>query len=74
MAYIYGLKFILQFHKQTLSSSVMPHPASAPFGLKRMRLAGPQAYDKGEISALQQNEGLLEKIIKQAKHIFLRRR
>lgn len=63
-----------EFHKQTLSSSVMPHPASAPFGLKRMRLAGPQAYDKGEISALQQNEGLLEKIIKQAKHIFLRRR
>lgn len=39
-----------------------------------MRLAGPQAFDKNEISSLQTNEGLLEKIIKQAKHIFLRRR
>ncbi|NXK46575.1 MED17 polymerase, partial [Chauna torquata] len=64
----------LQCHKQTLSSTVMPHPASAPFGHKRMRLAGPQAFDKNEISSLQSNEGLLEKIIKQAKHIFLRRR
>lgn len=52
----------------------MPHPASAPFGHKRMRLAGPMAYDKAEISSLQQSEGLLEKIIKQAKHIFLRSR
>ncbi|NXA37218.1 MED17 polymerase, partial [Eudromia elegans] len=63
---------LLQCHKQTLSSTVMPHPASAPFGHKRMRLAGPQAFDKNDISALQSNEGLLEKIIKQAKHIFLR--
>ncbi|NWQ79616.1 MED17 polymerase, partial [Columbina picui] len=63
-----------QCHKQTLSSTVMPHPASAPFGHKRMRLAGPQAFDKNDISSLQSNEGLLEKIIKQAKHIFLRRR
>lgn len=65
---------VLQFHKQQLSSVVMPHPASAPFGHKRMRLAGPMAYDKAEIASLQQNEGLLEKIIKQAKHIFLRSR
>uniref|UniRef100_A0A4W5M9J3 Cofactor required for Sp1 transcriptional activation subunit 6 n=1 Tax=Hucho hucho TaxID=62062 RepID=A0A4W5M9J3_9TELE len=43
-----------------------------PFGHKRQRMAGPMAYDKAEISNLQQNEGLLEKIIKQAKHIFLR--
>ncbi|KAF4787746.1 hypothetical protein TURU_168838 [Turdus rufiventris] len=64
----------IKCHKQTLSSTVMPHPASAPFGHKRMRLAGPQAFDKNEISSLQSNEGLLEKIIKQAKHIFLRRR
>ncbi|KAK6485980.1 mediator of RNA polymerase II mRNAion subunit 17 [Huso huso] len=63
-----------EFHKQTLSSVVMPHPASAPFGNKRMRLAGPMAYDKAEITSLQQSEGLLEKIIKQAKHIFLRSR
>ncbi|KAJ8410879.1 hypothetical protein AAFF_G00188360 [Aldrovandia affinis] len=63
-----------EFHKQTLSSVVMPHPASAPFGHKRLRLAGPMAYDKAEISTLQQGEGLLEKIIKQAKHIFLRSR
>uniref|UniRef100_A0A8D3DIT7 Mediator of RNA polymerase II transcription subunit 17 n=1 Tax=Scophthalmus maximus TaxID=52904 RepID=A0A8D3DIT7_SCOMX len=63
-----------EFHKQQLSSVVMPHPASAPFGHKRIRLAGPMAYDKAEISSLQQNEGLLEKIIKQAKHIFLRSR
>uniref|UniRef100_A0A673BAP0 Mediator of RNA polymerase II transcription subunit 17 n=1 Tax=Sphaeramia orbicularis TaxID=375764 RepID=A0A673BAP0_9TELE len=63
-----------EFHKQQLSSVVMPHPASAPFGHKRLRLAGPLAYDKAEISNLQQNEGLLEKIIKQAKHIFLRSR
>ncbi|NXS96970.1 MED17 polymerase, partial [Jacana jacana] len=67
-------QLIRECHKQTLSSTVMPHPASAPFGHKRMRLAGPQAFDKNDISALQSNEGLLEKIIKQAKHIFLRRR
>ncbi|XP_077197562.1 mediator of RNA polymerase II transcription subunit 17 [Paroedura picta] len=67
-------QLIREFHKQTLSSNMMPHPASAPFGLKRMRLAGPQAFDKNEISSLQPSEGLLEKIIKQAKHIFLRRR
>lgn len=66
--------FLSQFHKQQLSSVVMPHPASAPFGHKRLRLAGPLAYDKAEISSLQQSEGLLEKIIKQAKHIFLRSR
>lgn len=66
--------FLTQFHKQQLSSVVMPHPASAPFGHKRQRLAGPLAYDKAEISILQQSEGLLEKIIKQAKHIFLRSR
>ncbi|NXS18405.1 MED17 polymerase, partial [Mystacornis crossleyi] len=70
----YHICWCLQCHKQTLSSTVMPHPASAPFGHKRMRLAGPQAFDKNEISSLQSNEGLLEKIIKQAKHIFLRRR
>lgn len=52
----------------------MPHPASAPFGHKRQRMSGPMAYDKAVISNLQQNEGLLEKIIKQAKHIFLRSR
>uniref|UniRef100_A0AAQ5Y485 Mediator of RNA polymerase II transcription subunit 17 n=2 Tax=Amphiprion TaxID=80969 RepID=A0AAQ5Y485_AMPOC len=63
-----------EFHKQQLSSVVMPHPATAPFGHKRLRLAGPLAYDKTEISNLQQSEGLLEKIIKQAKHIFLRSR
>ncbi|XP_050797240.1 mediator of RNA polymerase II transcription subunit 17 isoform X2 [Gopherus flavomarginatus] len=67
-------QLIREFHKQTLSSTMMPHPASAPFGHKRMRMAGPQAFDKNDISSLQPNEGLLEKIIKQAKHIFLRRR
>uniref|UniRef100_A0A8C5NCZ8 Mediator of RNA polymerase II transcription subunit 17 n=1 Tax=Gouania willdenowi TaxID=441366 RepID=A0A8C5NCZ8_GOUWI len=67
-------QMIREFHKQQLSSVVMPHPASAPFGHKRLRLAGPLAYDKAEICSLQQSEGLLEKIIKQAKHIFLRSR
>uniref|UniRef100_A0AAA9SZX3 Cofactor required for Sp1 transcriptional activation subunit 6 n=1 Tax=Bos taurus TaxID=9913 RepID=A0AAA9SZX3_BOVIN len=65
---------IREFHKQTLSSIMMPHPASAPFGHKRMRLSGPQAFDKNEINSIQSSEGLLEKIIKQAKHIFLRSR
>ncbi|XP_072248140.1 mediator of RNA polymerase II transcription subunit 17 [Leuresthes tenuis] len=63
-----------EFHKHHLTSVVLPHPANAPFAHKRLRLAGPLAYDKTEISNLQQNEGLLEKIIKQAKHIFLRSR
>ncbi|XP_028816946.1 mediator of RNA polymerase II transcription subunit 17 isoform X2 [Denticeps clupeoides] len=67
-------QLIREFHKQTLSSVMMPHPASAPFMHKRLRLAGPLAYNKNQINSLQQNEGLLEKIIKQAKHIFLRRR
>ncbi|NXR44200.1 MED17 polymerase, partial [Hippolais icterina] len=74
VSFFYNICWLLQCHKQTLSSTVMPHPASAPFGHKRMRLAGPQAFDKNEITSLQSNEGLLEKIIKQAKHIFLRRR
>ncbi|XP_040833074.1 mediator of RNA polymerase II transcription subunit 17 isoform X3 [Ochotona curzoniae] len=65
---------IREFHKQTLSSIMMPHPASAPFGHKRMRLSGPQAFDKNEINSIQSSEGLLEKIIKQAKHIYLRSR
>ncbi|XP_043928132.1 mediator of RNA polymerase II transcription subunit 17 [Protopterus annectens] len=63
-----------EVHKQTLSSTLMPHPAAAPFGHKRLRLSGPQAYDKTEITSFQQNDRLLEKIIKQAKHIFLRNR
>lgn len=67
-------QMIREFHKQQLSSVVMPHPASAPFGHKRQRLAGPLAFSKAEISSLQQSEGLLEKIIRQAKHIFLRSR
>lgn len=67
-------QMIREFHKQQLSSVLMPHPATAPFGHKRLRLAGPQAFTKSQISALQQGEGLLEKIIKQAKHIFLRSR
>ncbi|XP_031429943.1 mediator of RNA polymerase II transcription subunit 17 isoform X2 [Clupea harengus] len=67
-------QLIREFHKQTLTSMVMPHPASAPLGQKRLRLAGPMAYDKSAIANLQSNEGLLEKIIKQAKHIFLRSR
>uniref|UniRef100_A0A8C6WUF0 Cofactor required for Sp1 transcriptional activation subunit 6 n=1 Tax=Neogobius melanostomus TaxID=47308 RepID=A0A8C6WUF0_9GOBI len=67
-------QMIREFHKQQLSSVMMPHPATAPFGHKRLRLAGPQAFTKSQISALQQGEGLLEKIIKQAKHIFLRSR
>ncbi|TRY83369.1 hypothetical protein DNTS_016644 [Danionella cerebrum] len=65
-----------EFHKQTLSSQLMPHPASAPFGHKRLRLAGPSGHDKTLISAQSQREreGLLEKIIRQAKHVFLRSR
>ncbi|CAN0089065.1 mediator of RNA polymerase II transcription subunit 17 [Lampetra fluviatilis] len=64
-----------EFHKQNLNVATMPHPSTAQFGLtKRMRLAGPSAYDKTELGALQSSEGLLEKIIKQARHIFLRRR
>ncbi|TTH23515.1 Mediator of RNA polymerase II transcription subunit 17 [Bagarius yarrelli] len=35
-----------QLIRETLSSSVMPHPASAPFVPKRLRVAGPMAYDK----------------------------
>jgi mediator of RNA polymerase II transcription subunit 17 len=31
---------------------MMPHPARAPFGHKRMRLSGPQAFDKNEINSL----------------------
>uniref|UniRef100_A0A671LAM4 Mediator of RNA polymerase II transcription subunit 17 n=1 Tax=Sinocyclocheilus anshuiensis TaxID=1608454 RepID=A0A671LAM4_9TELE len=68
--------YVLEHNLHQLIREVhtMPHPASSPFGHKRLRLAGPMAYDKAEISSLQQSEGLLEKIIKQAKHIFLRSR
>ncbi|XP_041919455.1 mediator of RNA polymerase II transcription subunit 17 [Alosa sapidissima] len=67
-------QLIREFHKQSLTSLVMPHPVSAPLGPKRLRLAGPLAYDKSALTNLQSSEGLLEKIIKQAKHIFLRSR
>ncbi|KAK7882130.1 hypothetical protein WMY93_028304 [Mugilogobius chulae] len=67
-------QMIREFHKQQLSSSLMPHPATAPLGHKRLRLAGPLAYTKSQISAEQQSQGLLQKIIQQAKHIFLRSR
>ncbi|KAF2904481.1 hypothetical protein ILUMI_01697 [Ignelater luminosus] len=60
-------------HKNT--HHPFPHPSSAPLGPSKKRyLAGPMAADRYELLEMTQSETLLEQIIKQAQHFFMRMR
>ncbi|CAG5058845.1 unnamed protein product [Parnassius apollo] len=52
-----------------------PHPATGPLGpSKRRSLAGPMAADRYELLEMSKEQSLLEQIIQQAQHFFMRRR
>lgn len=52
-----------------------PHPASGPIGpTKKRTLAGPMAFDRHELLEMTKTQTLLEQIIGQAQHIFMRKR
>ncbi|XP_028176696.1 mediator of RNA polymerase II transcription subunit 17-like [Ostrinia furnacalis] len=52
-----------------------PHPATGPLGpSKRRCLAGPMAADRHELLEMSREQSLLEQIIQQAQHFFMRRR
>lgn len=52
-----------------------PHPASGPLGPSKKRmLAGPLAADRYELIEMTKTQTLLEQIIAQAQHIFMRKR
>lgn len=52
-----------------------PHPSSAPLGpSKRRCLAGPTAADRHELLEMTKTQTLLEQIIQQAQHFFMRLR
>ncbi|XP_037088914.1 mediator of RNA polymerase II transcription subunit 17-like [Pollicipes pollicipes] len=53
----------------------MPHPASASMGMsKRRRQAGPGAASRAQLVKMVESETLLERIIRQARHVVLRMR
>ncbi|XP_052754558.1 mediator of RNA polymerase II transcription subunit 17 isoform X2 [Galleria mellonella] len=52
-----------------------PHPATGPLGpSKRRCVAGPMAADRYELLEMSKEQSLLEQIIQQAQHFFMRRR
>lgn len=52
-----------------------PHPASGPLGPSKKRMvAGPMAMDRSELLNMTKTQTLLEQIIAQAQHIFMRKR
>lgn len=52
-----------------------PHPASAPLGPSKKRmLAGPTAADREALLDMTKTQTILEQIIAQAQHIFMRKR
>lgn len=60
-------------HKNT--HHPFPHPASGPLGPSKKRmLAGPLAADRRELIEMTKTQTLLEQIISQAQHIFMRKR
>ncbi|XP_036147332.1 mediator of RNA polymerase II transcription subunit 17 isoform X2 [Monomorium pharaonis] len=57
------------------SNHPFPHPASAPLGpSKRRYIAGPTAADRYELLEMTKSQTLLEQIIQQAQHFFMRLR
>lgn len=68
-------QLLRELHHSNLNGPTpRPVTTSFTFNNKRRRLAGPLALDRREISELQQNECVLEKILKQSRHIVLRDR
>ncbi|XP_012252603.1 mediator of RNA polymerase II transcription subunit 17 [Athalia rosae] len=60
-------------HKNT--HHPFPHPSSGPLGpSKRRCLAGPNAADRYELLEMTKSQTLLEQIIQQAQHFFMRLR
>lgn len=60
-------------HKNT--HHPFPHPASGPLGPSKKRmLAGPMATDRTELLEMTKSQTLLEQIIAQAQHTFMRQR
>ncbi|KAK9870163.1 hypothetical protein WA026_006253 [Henosepilachna vigintioctopunctata] len=60
-------------HKNT--HHPFPHPATGPLGPSKKRMcAGPMAADRYELLEMTKTETLLEQIIKQAQHFFMRMR
>ncbi|KAI4497962.1 hypothetical protein M0802_006786 [Mischocyttarus mexicanus] len=60
-------------HKNT--HHPFPHPSSGPLGpSKRRCLAGPMAADRYELLEMSKSQTLLEQIIQQAQHFFMRLR
>ncbi|EDW13736.1 mediator of RNA polymerase II transcription subunit 17 [Drosophila mojavensis] len=52
-----------------------PHPASAPLGPSKKRMiAGPTAADRESLLEMTKTQTILEQIIAQAQHIFMRKR
>lgn len=52
-----------------------PHPASAPLGPSKKRMiAGPTATDRDALLEMTKTQTILEQIIAQAQHIFMRKR
>lgn len=57
------------------SDHPFPQPASGPLGPSKKRmLAGPQAADRFELLEMTKSETILEQIIAQAQHTFMRKR
>ena len=60
---------------QSQFNTPLPHPVYAPMGVsKKRRVAGPEGIDREQIVQTTKNVTLLEQIIKQAQHAFLRLR
>ncbi|KAG8037342.1 hypothetical protein G9C98_005552 [Cotesia typhae] len=58
-------------HKNT--HHPFPHPSSGPLGpSKRRRIAGPTAADRYELLEMTKSQTILEQIIQQAQHFFMR--
>ncbi|XP_038046078.1 mediator of RNA polymerase II transcription subunit 17-like isoform X2 [Patiria miniata] len=67
-------QLLRELHRSNLSGTT-PRPITASLTVsKKRRLAGPQAISRKELTDSQQGECLLEKVLKQAKHIVLRKR
>ncbi|XP_078594072.1 mediator of RNA polymerase II transcription subunit 17-like isoform X1 [Branchiostoma floridae x Branchiostoma japonicum] len=67
-------QMLREVHRSNLNPAP-PHPVTAPFGSsKKRRVAGPQGLDRKQCTQLQETEGLLERLEKQAKHTLLRAR
>ncbi|XP_022101290.1 mediator of RNA polymerase II transcription subunit 17-like isoform X2 [Acanthaster planci] len=67
-------QLLRELHRSNMGGAT-PRPITSALTVsKKRRLAGPQAISRKELTDSQQGECLLEKVLKQAKHIVLRKR